>query len=368
MESQTLIIGPDSEYITRPGKIVVNNLGVSRIEITVPGITILECQGNTLTELPTGLDLSIIEYLHCENNNINTFPTFPPGHSLIYLNCANNDLSVIPDIPAGTEHYSASFRVFICSNNKLKKLPSLPETVYYIECENNQITELTHMGSNEMESLSHLNCGNNKIKNLPADITRVEILEVANNPLNPQNFANVLNHGVAEEMYMGDSNDDSDNPANYARLAKVDELTVSIDQIGVFVQKNNKDVYKYFHNFMKKMHETQITIVDMVDYSKMKSIDTYNKKLNVLLKKYNTDGAKRIRVEAPIFADKVNTFINLLSTSRNAAKKFAEKEFLLSEKLNPDIEGTVKGFVGIGGKKSRKRGNLKNKNTKKNRK
>lgn len=363
MESQTLIIGPDSEYIVGPGKIVVNNLGVSRIEITVPGITYLDCQGNTLTELPTGLDLSIIEYLHCENNNINTFPTFPPGHRLIYLNCSNNDLLSIPDIPEGIEYYNASFRIFICSDNKLKKLPRLPNTVDYIECENNQITELSYIRQYEMESLSHLNCANNKIKNLPMDITRIEILDVANNPLDPQKFANVLNHGVAEEMYMGDSNDDSDDPNNYARLAKVDDLTVSIDQIAAFVQKNNKDVYKYFHNFMTKMEGTQITIVDMEDYSKMKSIDTYNKKLNVLLKKYNTNGAKRIKIIAPIFADRVNTLTNWKTTSTKA------KDFVLSEdSLNPDAEKYTKEFLGIGGKKSRKSVNQKKKNTKKNRK
>jgi Leucine-rich repeat (LRR) protein len=363
MESQTLIIGPDSEYLVGPGKIVVNNLGVSRIEITVPGIIHLDCRGNELTELPIGLDLSIIESLHCENNKIKTFPGFPPGHRLIYLNCSNNDLLSIPDIPEGTVYHNASFRVFICSNNKLKKLPRLPESVIFIKCENNQITELSHISQHEMESLEHLNCANNKIKNLPMDITRIEILDVANNPLDPQKFANVLNHGVAEEMYMGNSNDDSDDPDNYARLAKVDDLTVSIDQIAAFVQKNNKDVYKYFHNFMTKMYETQITIVDMEDYSKMKSIDIYNKKLNVLLKKYNTDDGKRIHVEAPIFADKVNTLNNWKTTSKKA------KDFVLSEKsLNPDAEKYTKEFLGIGGKKSRKSVNQKKKNTKKNRK
>lgn len=361
-ESQTLIIGPDSEYLVGPGKIVVNNLGVSRIEITVPGIIHLDCRGNELTELPTGLDLSIIESLHCENNKIKTFPVFPPGHRLIYLNCSDNELSEIPDIPEGTVYHNATFRVFICSNNKLKKLPKLPESVIFIKCENNQITDLSHISQHEMESLEHLNCANNEIKELPIDITFIETLEVANNPLDPKKFARVLHHGVKDETYMGDSDDDSDDPDNYTRLAKVYDITVSIDQIAAFV-KNNKHVYAYFDNFMTKMYETQITIVDMEDYSKMKSIDTYNKKLNVLLKKYNTNGAKRIKIIAPIFADRVNTLTNWKSTSKNA------KDFVLSEEsLNPDAEKYTKEFLGIGGKKSRKRVNRNKKNTKKNRK
>jgi Leucine-rich repeat (LRR) protein len=363
MESQTLIIGPDSEYLVGPGKIVVNNLGVSRIEITVPGIIHLDCRGNELTELPTGLDLSIIESLHCENNKIKTFPGFPPGHRLIYLNCSGNELLSIPDIPEGTVYHNATFRVFICSNNKLKKLPKLPESVIFIKCENNQITELSHISQHEMESLEHLNCANNNIKKLPIDITFIETLEVANNPLDPQKFAHVFFHGIADEMYMGNSDDDSDDPDNYTRLAKVYDITVSIDQIEAFVQKSNKDVYRFFHSFMTKMYETQITIVDMEDYSKMKSIDTYNKKLNVLLKKYNTNGAKRIKIIAPIFADRVNTLTNWKTTSTKA------KDFVLSEdSLNPDAEKYTKEFLGIGGKKSRKSVNQKKKNTKKNRK
>lgn len=362
-ESQTLIIGPDSEYFFGPDKIIVNNLGVSRIEINVPGITHLDCRGNELTELPRGLDLSIIEYLHCENNKINTFPVFPPDHKLIYLNCSDNELSVIPDIPEGTVYHNAKFRIFICSNNKLKKLPRLPESVSHIDCENNQITELSHIRQHEMESLENLNCANNKIKKLPIDITFIEILEVANNPLDPKEFARVFFHGIADELYLGNSYDDSDDPDNYARLAKVYDITISIDQIEAFVQKSNKDVYRYFHSFMTKMYETQITIVDMEDYSKMKSIDTYNKKLNVLLKKYNTNGAKRIKIIAPIFADRVNTLTNWKSTSTKA------KDFVLSKKsLNSDTELYTKEFLGIGGKKSRKHVNLKKKNTKKNRK
>jgi hypothetical protein len=48
MESSqnNLIIEEGSPYITKPGTIIANNLGVSSIEIRVTGITHLECNGN----------------------------------------------------------------------------------------------------------------------------------------------------------------------------------------------------------------------------------------------------------------------------------------------------------------------------------
>jgi len=113
MEStqNNLIIDTDSEYIINDKTIVVNNLGVSSIDIRVTGITKLECNGNKLTKLPDNIDE--VEDIGCDNNEITELPDVR-NMDLNFLSCANNKITLLPK-------YITKLEQLYVSNNPLEK-------------------------------------------------------------------------------------------------------------------------------------------------------------------------------------------------------------------------------------------------------
>lgn len=106
-----LIIDADSEYIINDNTIVVNNLGISSIDIRVTGITKLECNGNKLTKLPDNIDE--VEDIGCDNNEIIELPDVR-NMDLNFLSCANNKITLLPK-------YITKLEQLYVSNNPLEK-------------------------------------------------------------------------------------------------------------------------------------------------------------------------------------------------------------------------------------------------------
>ena len=113
MEStqNNLIIDADSQYIINDKTIVANNLGVTSIEIRVPGILKLECNGNKLIKLPNNIDE--VEDIGCDNNEITELPDVR-NMDLNFLSCANNKITLLPK-------YITKLEQLYVSNNPLEK-------------------------------------------------------------------------------------------------------------------------------------------------------------------------------------------------------------------------------------------------------
>ena len=113
MESsqKNLVIEAGSQYIINDKTIVANNLGVTSIDIRVPGITRLECIGNKLTKLPNNIDE--IEDIICDNNEITELPDVR-NMDLNFLSCANNKITLLPK-------YITKLEQLYVSNNPLEK-------------------------------------------------------------------------------------------------------------------------------------------------------------------------------------------------------------------------------------------------------
>jgi hypothetical protein len=107
-----LVIEAGSQYIINNNTIIANNLGVSSIEIRVPGIYRLECNGNKLTKLPDNIDE--IENIMCDNNEITELPDIR-NMDLNILSCSNNKITLLPI-------YSTILEQLYVSNNPLKNL------------------------------------------------------------------------------------------------------------------------------------------------------------------------------------------------------------------------------------------------------
>ncbi len=111
---------------------------------------------NPLTELPA--DLSELEELYdlsCAGIGLETLPTLP--ESLMYLVCSDNELTDVDEIAALPKLYRLN-----CSNNNLTALPDLPERLDELCCWNNKLTTLPALPN----SLSNLYCWNNQLTSI----------------------------------------------------------------------------------------------------------------------------------------------------------------------------------------------------------
>jgi hypothetical protein len=150
MESsqKNLVIDAGSQYIINGKTIVANNLGVSSIEIRVPGITRLECTGNKLTKLPNNIDE--VEDLYCDNNEITVIPGVR-HMDLNILSCTNNKITLLPI-------YITKLEQLYVSNNPLKNLLSVLEFGV-----NNQIDNLSLLAISIDQVMLLVTEQNNKI-------------------------------------------------------------------------------------------------------------------------------------------------------------------------------------------------------------
>lgn len=143
-------------------------------------LTSLDCSYNQLTELselPTSLNtlvcagnklenLAIISYLKqistldISDNKFTALPDLPT--TIRSLNYSSNPLTALPTDLSGLEKLC----FLSCASIGLKELPTLPESLEYLVCSGNKLTDVDEIGS--LPTLYRLDCSDNNIAELPA--------------------------------------------------------------------------------------------------------------------------------------------------------------------------------------------------------
>lgn len=101
-----------------------------------------------------------LTYLNCNSNQLITLPTLP--NTLTYLDCGYNvDLTSLPALPATLTYLS-------CFDTKLTSLPALPNTLTYLSCFGNYMTNYLTYLPTLPNSLTYLDCsGHSNLSSLP---------------------------------------------------------------------------------------------------------------------------------------------------------------------------------------------------------
>ena len=105
----------------------------------------------------------------CKNNNLHSLPKFPS--SLIYLDCSNNEISNLC--------YYPNLKHLNCSKNKLDSLPELSASLIHLDCSYNNLIDIPELPLN----LISLLCSSNKIIKLPVLPNKLQILKCSSNNL-----------------------------------------------------------------------------------------------------------------------------------------------------------------------------------------
>jgi hypothetical protein len=93
-------------------------------------------------------------------------------HGRFVINCAGKELTELPTLPDTLQR-------LWCENNRLTALPTLPDTLQRLDCYNNRLTALPALPS----ALQRLDCNNNKLTALPALPDTLQRLDCYNNRL-----------------------------------------------------------------------------------------------------------------------------------------------------------------------------------------
>lgn len=113
-------------------RLVLSNLGLTKLPPLGDKLVYLDVQNNELTELPEVLPHSL-QVLNVSNNKLIEISVL--NAKLITLDAQNNDLLELSTL-------SPVLETLDISNNKLTKLPDLPKSLINLNISNNHITEL----------------------------------------------------------------------------------------------------------------------------------------------------------------------------------------------------------------------------------
>lgn len=104
----------------------------------------------TIESFPLEVDTFEVSY----NSILQNFPTLP--NSIQYIRCTNNNLVSIPPLPENLISLE-------CYSNQIDQLPELPNTLKFFDCRFNNLTSIPTLP----DSLLILACDNNNIYSLP---------------------------------------------------------------------------------------------------------------------------------------------------------------------------------------------------------
>ena len=117
----------------------------------------------------TGIEgFTKLQTLYCGGNLMIGLPSLP--NTLTYLDCEDNLITSLPTLP------NTIFNLY-CSYNLLTSLPNLPNTLTYLICKNNYLVSLPTLPA----SVSTLNCQNNQLTHLPTIPSKLKFLDCHNN-------------------------------------------------------------------------------------------------------------------------------------------------------------------------------------------
>ena len=94
--------------------------------------------------------------INVSNLNLTFLPDLSRFDNLKILVCSNNNLKLLPPLNNSLEYLD-------CSYNKLTKLPQFNSTLKRLDCEHNLLTDLPYLNN-----ITVLNCVNNPMPRLPA--------------------------------------------------------------------------------------------------------------------------------------------------------------------------------------------------------
>jgi uncharacterized repeat protein (TIGR01451 family) len=135
--------------------------------------TTVDCAGLYIADL-TGIEyFTSLKTLYCLNNTLTSLPTLP--NSIEYLDCSNNQL--FPSILS----LPSSLRDFNCSNNGLQSIAiSSAPVLRTLNCTNNNIMNLDNMS----DSIESIDCSNNWLLTLTNFSARLTTFNCSDNSLN----------------------------------------------------------------------------------------------------------------------------------------------------------------------------------------
>ena len=153
-------------------------------------ISRLIIDGRGIKVLPDLTRFKNLKELYCSDNKLKTLPTLP--QSLEILFCSGNKLTSLSDLPQNLKQvYFTSNQLsslptlpqtleeLYCSDNKLTYLPNLPQNLVKLECCNNQLSSLPNLPQN----LKKLFCFDNKLTYLPILPEKILYVIYWNNPV-----------------------------------------------------------------------------------------------------------------------------------------------------------------------------------------
>ena len=111
-----------------------------------------------------------LEFLYVSRNSLTELPTLP--EKILILECDENQLSGLVNLPDDLER-------FLCQKNRLVKLPDLPKKLRLIRCDDNKLKLLPGLP----ESLKTLYCQHNKISICPEFSSNLTEIDISDNEI-----------------------------------------------------------------------------------------------------------------------------------------------------------------------------------------
>lgn len=143
---------------------------LSRLSVYV---YIIDLRNKGLENIPDLTRFTSLLGFYCSGNMLTSLPSLPDSVSTIL--CDNNMITFLP------ERLPRELRKLSCNKNRLTRLPNvLPHQLEFINCSNNKLTTLPNKLPH---NLRELNCKNNLITMLPHLPEHIYIFSIVDNPV-----------------------------------------------------------------------------------------------------------------------------------------------------------------------------------------
>ena len=131
----------------------------------------IDCRG--IKVLPDLTRFKNLKEFYCSDNKLKSLPTLPQSLEVLY--CSKNKLKSLPTLPQ-------NLKKLYCSANKLTSLPTtLPQGLETLYCSDNQLTSLPDL--TRLKNLKELYCYKNQLTSLPTLLQTLETLYCFDNQL-----------------------------------------------------------------------------------------------------------------------------------------------------------------------------------------
>ncbi len=175
LNAQTWVTIPDANFATYlqgliPAAMNGNQMDTTSVLVATTTRTI-SVVGKYIKDLTGITYFKSLKSLDCSyNNSLTTLPTLP--NSITYINCQHDSLTSITNLP--TSLYN-----LYCPENFLTTLPTLPNSLSIVNCQLNLLVNLPAFDT----SLQSLECNSNHLTNLPPLPNSLTYLDCSQNQL-----------------------------------------------------------------------------------------------------------------------------------------------------------------------------------------